>query len=62
VKASTPLRAPYRRASTEDPVPALLKAERKMSRLQAALGDAWAAIITLREELRAERARAARQS
>jgi hypothetical protein len=61
VKAGKPLRAGYRRAATEDPALAVLKAQRKMSRLQAALGDAWAAIITLREELRAERAKAARQ-
>jgi hypothetical protein len=62
VKAPGPLRAPYRRATPVDPVLALLKAERKVSRLQAALGDAWGVIIALREELRAERAKAARTS
>ena len=62
MKASRPLRAPYRRVAADDPVLALLKAERKVSRLQAALGDAWGVIIALRDELRAERAKAARTS
>lgn len=62
MKAPGPLKAGYRRVGAVDPVLALLKAERKNSRLQAALGDAWGVIIALREELRAERAKAARQS